>query len=320
LSNQRSASGAPQRRVDQGQSLSRFLVRMYFVGATKDWQEGQVMKITSISIISKAVRFWSLIPLLTCIMVGHSMAQSCTPPPPGMTGWWPGDGNTKDIKGTKNGFLRNGATYATGKVGQAFSLDGVDDFVEIPDDSTLNIGAGDFTVDLWVNLNDKGREQLLVEKYAEDFSGNAPGWGLSLLSNNSIVFVPNGPTTPPLEQVLGTTNITNTWVHVAGRRQGTTATILVNGIPVASGTLGSSASTNTASSLKFGHRGSPSDTPGSSDGRGFFLKGRIDEVELFVGTALLDAQIQAIYNVGSAGKCKLAANNDSYGMNRVMVQ
>jgi hypothetical protein len=50
----------------------------------------------------------------------------------------------------------------------------------------------------------------------------------------------------------------------------------VNGTPMASGPLGSGGNIDTTSSLKFGHRGNPSDTPGSSDNRGFFLNGRID--------------------------------------------
>lgn len=58
------------------------------------------------------------------------------------------------------------------------------------------------------------------------------------------------------------------------------------------------------SSLKFGHRGSPSDTPGSTDTRRFFLYGRIDEVELFLRRALDDTEILAIFHASSVGKCK----------------
>jgi hypothetical protein len=54
---------------------------------------------------------------------------------------------------------------------------------------------------------------------------------------------------------------------------------------------------DTPSSLKFGRRGSP-------DPRGFFLNGRIDEVELFVGHALSNAEIQDIVMADRAGKCK----------------
>jgi hypothetical protein len=60
----------------------------------------------------------------------------------------------------------------------------------------------------------------------------------------------------------------------------------MNGERVASGQF--SGNLDSSSSLKFGHRGNPSDTPGSEDDREFFLDGRIDEIELFVGRALSD--------------------------------
>src|SRR3989304_5996219 len=53
--------------------------------------------------------------------------QQCVTPPSGMVSWWGGDGNAFDIIGANNGTLMNGATYAAGKVGQAFSFDGVND-------------------------------------------------------------------------------------------------------------------------------------------------------------------------------------------------
>ena len=58
-----------------------------------------------------------------------AVAQPCTPPPTGLVSWWPGDGNPNDIQDSNDGTLQNGVTFAAGKVGQAFSFDGVDDFV-----------------------------------------------------------------------------------------------------------------------------------------------------------------------------------------------
>lgn len=43
-------------------------------------------------------------------------------PPAGLIGWWPGDGDARDISGNNNnGTLQNGAGVAIGKVGQTFS-------------------------------------------------------------------------------------------------------------------------------------------------------------------------------------------------------
>ncbi|PYI84927.1 MAG: hypothetical protein DME26_12290, partial [Verrucomicrobia bacterium] len=53
------------------------------------------------------------------------------PPPPGIVGWWRGETNALDSAGTNNGVLRNGTMFTTGKVGQAFSLDGISQSVDI---------------------------------------------------------------------------------------------------------------------------------------------------------------------------------------------
>ncbi|MHC4236297.1 MAG: serine/threonine protein kinase, partial [Planctomycetota bacterium] len=69
-----------------------------------------------------------------------------------------------------DGTLVNGATFAAGLVtsgtGEAFSLDGVDDYVDLGT-AVGNFGTGDFTVDLWVNFRSLSGEQILIEKYVE---------------------------------------------------------------------------------------------------------------------------------------------------------
>ena len=70
------------------------------------------------------------------------------PPPAGLVSWWPGDGNANDITDGNDGTLVGGATFAPGMVGEAFSLDGVDDFVEIPDPDNVESPTG--TMTLWV--------------------------------------------------------------------------------------------------------------------------------------------------------------------------
>ena len=173
--------------------------------------------------------------LLFCVLIVSvaSAQPQCLEPPLGMTGWWPGDGNTDDIVGNLNAVLRDNATIGEGIVGEGFLLDGAGDFVEVPHDPALNVGAGDFTVDLWVSFNDTAGEQILVEKYVENFSGNAPGWSLAKLANNALVVAPNSPQTPPLSLVPGQ------WYHFAVSRSSGIITIFANGTPMAQGPLGS---------------------------------------------------------------------------------
>ena len=78
-------------------------------------------------------------------------AQTCTPPPPGMAAWYPGDGNADDIIGANNGTLSGDVSFTAGEVDQAFTFGGVDGEVVIPHTSALDFGPTDsFTVDAWL--------------------------------------------------------------------------------------------------------------------------------------------------------------------------
>ena len=57
----------------------------------------------------------------------------CLATPVDIVSWWSGDGHPFDLVSANNGTMMNGATYAAGKVGRAFSLDGTNDYVDLPD-------------------------------------------------------------------------------------------------------------------------------------------------------------------------------------------
>ena len=54
--------------------------------------------------------------------------QIITAPIPGLVAWWRADGDALDSAGTNYGTLTNGASFGPGKNGQAFALDGTNDF------------------------------------------------------------------------------------------------------------------------------------------------------------------------------------------------
>src|SRR4051794_4444235 len=70
------------------------------------------------------------------------LTPAAIPPPAGIIAWWPGDGNAIDIVGHHDGTLMGGATIAPGLVGQAFRLDGVNDFIQVPSDAALDPAHG----------------------------------------------------------------------------------------------------------------------------------------------------------------------------------
>jgi hypothetical protein len=95
----------------------------------------------------------------------------CITPPAGLVSRWTGDSTTADFNGLNNGALKNGATYAAGKVGNAFSFnDSTYAHVSVPDSPSLNVGTGDFSMDAWIKTSSKKDLGSIQHK-------NVPGLG-----------------------------------------------------------------------------------------------------------------------------------------------
>ena len=71
---------------------------------------------------------------------------------PGLVAYYAGEGNADDSSGNgHHGTAQGDLSFAAGQVGQAFTLDGVGDYIVLPDTSTLSLYNHDFTVTAWVN-------------------------------------------------------------------------------------------------------------------------------------------------------------------------
>ena len=71
----------------------------------------------------------------------------------GLVAWYPFDGNASDMSGNGNHGTVNGATLSTDRHGQtnkAYQFDGVDDFIIITANSSLNIVAAG-SLSFWMN-------------------------------------------------------------------------------------------------------------------------------------------------------------------------
>lgn len=92
-----------------------------------------------------------------------------------MRHWWKLDESSgtdaADSIGTEDGALYDGATWSTsGKLNNALSLDGTDDYVKISDDNTIDVYSSDsVSLALWFKADTGGSEQYLFNKgYGED--------------------------------------------------------------------------------------------------------------------------------------------------------
>ena len=255
---------------------------------------------------------------LTVEQVATHSVTNCLPLPKTLT-WWPGDLVTNDFIGGRHVALRGGAGYGPGIVREAFTLNGNGQFVEVPYPFDFYVGTNDFTFELWVRFNNPEGEQVIAEKFIETMTPSNQGWTLTKLPNHVIRFAMAGGRnvdSPPAGTITS-----SSWTHIAVRRNGDTFTTFQNGSPTGSGDF--SVNLNSMSTLKFGHRGNPEDTPGSADTRNFWLNGAIDE-PAFYNRALSDQEIASIFQAGATGKCRrpivLALAPPSSGAVRVTVK
>ena len=230
-------------------------------------------------------------------MSSAASAQTCITPPSGLVSWWPGDGTAEDIVGPNDGTLFGNASFAPGFVDEAFSFDGNGDWVDFGSDPIYNFGSDDFTISLWVNWNTlAGPPQLLIEKWDNGpaFEGvEHAGWSLSKLAGGTIHFA-TGQGGASWTSVNGfpTGIAVGIWNHLAVSRESGQITTYWNSGVIATGFVASFK--DTPFPLLIGRR---------YDSRGLFHNGLIDEVGIF-NRALSASEVQAIFNSGSAGKCK----------------
>jgi hypothetical protein len=127
--------------------------------------------------------------------------------------------------GMDNGTLVNGCSLTTGKVGQAFTFDEVNDYVSLPNNS-LNF-TGDFSVNFWVYTNISFRVQFFFSNYSV---GSTYGYGYYCSMDNgkmTLTFI-NGGTHESSYQIPYTW--TQNWHHVVITRKRSTSTkVYING-------------------------------------------------------------------------------------------
>ena len=235
-------------------------------------------------------------------LYAYESVPSCVSPAAGLVSWWPGEGNANDIAGTNNGTLEGGVTFTNGQVGQAFNLDGVSGYVEVASNSNLN-PAGSFSIEGWI-FPRQDQLQTIIAKWADTPADlNQRSYTFNVTPNEGLQFAISDWTHQwdvAFQSFYTPNNVyaLNTWSHVAavydqpaGARR-----IYVNGVEVAERIDPPITVTNSTAKVGIG-----ANLFSDTGSRGYF-DGLIDELS-FYSTALSTAEIQAIYNAGSAGKC-----------------
>jgi hypothetical protein len=236
-------------------------------------------------------------------------APACTPPPPGMVSWWPGDGNAADIKGANEGYASPyQVTFEAGQVGPAFTFSGTNSHVKINAHSSLR--PAKLTIDFWfrpdAELNAySGFTPLLVNAAPEqNVESIARGYDV-FYRGGALEFRLNakkGLAKVPVSVKKSGTIAAGEWHHVAGTFDGYVQRLYVDGVLASSitwSTIGATTISYVSSPIFFGKAGVAAGYSVVPE----YFDGQLDEVELF-NRALAIGEIQAIVNAGSGGKCK----------------
>jgi len=210
----------------------------------------------------------------------------------GLVGWWPGEGGA-DRSGLGNSATpMNGVALAPGLVGQAFSLDGVDDYLQVPNSPSLN-PATNLTLEAWIQTSATPDYSRVISKFYDVGMGGAnQGYGLGMHAGGTMrADIGNGR--GGYYTVFHPRLVTDgLWHHVVAVFTPSLGALYVDGVPGPAAALAGIAPVSTQPLLL--------GVDPCCSGRSFH--GLIDEAAVY-NRALSASEIQDIYVAGAAGRC-----------------
>lgn len=166
--------------------------------------------------------------------------------------------------------------------GYALDFDGVDDYVAVPDNASLDITTA-ATVEAWVKTNSATALQRVVTKWKTQANQRSYNFGLTI--DNKAVFEVNSTGKSGAEvSITGNTTVGTGWCHIAGVYNGTQLRIYLNGVEDQTAVEHTGNIFSGAGSVRIGCQGETTQIE--------FFNGKIDEVRVW-NVARTEAEIRA---------------------------
>ena len=191
----------------------------------------------------------------------------------------------------------NGASFSPGIVGQAFSLDGLDDYVAFGDISDLDFTDEDFSIEGWFRIPDYPTLAPGCAPRYPLFSNYAWGYSTQILGDGRLYFYKYYEVAASVFVISPDPVSTGDWHHFAAVHTLTELRLYIDGQIAITADSPSSAvfyHSNGFDKPEIG-RYSCGDPPD------FYFKGVIDELTIY-GRAITDAEIKSVYDAAYAGK------------------
>jgi len=193
-----------------------------------------------------------------------------------------------DSFGLNHGTNSGATINQSGKLGTAYSFDGINNEINIPHSSDFDVGNS-WTISLWANANDwytnqtgSGNSFLL---FGKEYGSNKIPFAIGKDVDTSRLFT--GYYDGNWRRVQLTSNpTTSSWVNLVGVRDSSSVSFYLNGTESVSNTFNTN-SANNSEIVLIGQRW-------ANDG---FFDGKIDEIGIW-GRALTSGEITQLYNGG----------------------
>ncbi|MFC1966998.1 LamG-like jellyroll fold domain-containing protein, partial [Chloroflexota bacterium] len=170
-----------------------------------------------------------VLTLILALIIGISTGIASADSDDGLVAYYPFNGNANDESGNGNDGLVIGAELTEdrfGNVGSAYSFDGVNDYVEVVDSTSLDI-TEQISLEAWIMPSGQSRTENIVGKwgntswqtgtYTLNLRDGKPELELSKYGNDWVSII--SPNALDLDQ----------WYHLVGTSDGNWARLYVNG-------------------------------------------------------------------------------------------
>lgn len=197
----------------------------------------------------------------------------------GIVSYWKFEGNASDSVSSNHGTVTGATLTNNGKIGKAYQFDGSGNYIDVGDDSSLNI-TGNITVSAWVYINRNNSHSDIFSKY----NGSIVQYHMMYVyTDPGFRFYTGGINSANAGIKTITANIP-AWHHIVGVYNSTDTIVYVDGI-AGTKAITSLAPTHSPTNLWIGAR----------NATGWNMNGTIDEVAIF-NRALNSTEVSQLYN------------------------
>jgi len=232
-------------------------------------------------------------------------------PTSGLTGYWPFNGNAKDSSGNGNNGTVHGATLTTDRFGncnQAYKFNGVNNYIQVPNSTTVDMNNTDFTIACWIKTYAGDTNAAVLNKniHTGAFSGyyfatNDNDAGYCPAYKHAYFYVAAGASDEACSD--GPVCIDTTWHFLTGVYKYATNQVYFYVDNILQSMVGQAAGTiSNTTDLFFG---------GAGDVNAAYYKGVIDAIRIYQ-RALSAVEITQLYNELNPGSNCSAEGIEQY--------